>query len=100
MEDIIIKKEQLPIEFQSNEEIKSLCLFLVKEIYGDYAASAEIFVDVDGLWILFLRDKKCVYSVGESIKEIYDGLLEEYEGYVLYSISVRDQNQFSSAELN
>lgn len=100
MEDTIIKKAELPIEFQSDKEIKELCLFLVKEIYGDYASSVELFMDVDTQWVLFIRDKLLVMMCENSLKQIYDNLLEEYEGYMLYSMSVRDQKQFKSTDLN
>lgn len=100
MEDTIIKKAELPIEFQSDKEIKELCLFLVKEIYGEYANSVELFMDVDTQWVLFIRDKLLVMMCENSLKQIYDNLLEEYEGYMLYSMSVRDQKQFKSTDLN
>ena len=100
MEDTIIEKDKLPIEFQSDEEIKALCLFLVKEIYGEYASSAQLFEDVDGFWILFIPNKKVVLYCSQTIKEMYAILMDDYEGYILYSSVVSDQNQFKSSEVN
>jgi hypothetical protein len=98
--DTIIEKDKLPIEFQTEEEIKNLCLFFVKEIYGNYASSAQLFKDVDGFWVLFIPNKKVVLYCSQTIKEMYDIILEEYEGYILYSTVLSNSSQFGLLDQN
>jgi len=96
MKDIAYNKETLPVELQTDDQVKALILFLVKEIYGSFAFDANLIKDVDGMWILFLPSRKTTLYYETSLKKMYDVLMEEYEGYILYSTATSEYSQFKN----